>query len=105
MHKSHRISYSLVLHYHHYYDVFLLTQVLVVNLRPEVKIVHSFSLPGQPDCLPLVSWRFAGIKVPGQASVMDPVLAVARQSTVHFFQVCSTYADPFISSMCHINQC
>jgi len=59
----------------------------VINLRPEVKIVFSFLLPGQADCLPLLSWIYAGIKISGKDALFDPVLAVARESTFHFFQV------------------
>ncbi|KAF6030338.1 VPS8 [Bugula neritina] len=62
------------------------TKVVVINLRPEVKIVFSFPLPGQADCLPLLSWIYAGIKISGKDALFDPVLAVARESTFHFFQ-------------------
>ncbi|XP_067930193.1 vacuolar protein sorting-associated protein 8 homolog [Watersipora subatra] len=62
------------------------TKLLVINLRPKVSIIYSFILTGQQDCLPLLCWRCAGVKVSGSDAVFEPVLAIARQSTIHFFQ-------------------
>jgi hypothetical protein len=44
-------------------------------------------MAARPFSLPLLSWEFVVIQVADTSRVMDPVLAFARDQTIHFFQV------------------
>lgn len=64
-----------------------LSKIIVVSIRPRMKVLFTFPLKAHPATLPLVSWQFVIIQVGDQSRVVDPVLAFARESTVHFYQV------------------
>ncbi|XP_052128558.1 vacuolar protein sorting-associated protein 8 homolog [Frankliniella occidentalis] len=64
-----------------------LSKIIVVSIRPRMKVLFTFPLKAHPATLPLVSWQFVIIQVGEQSRVVDPVLAFARESTVHFYQV------------------
>lgn len=63
------------------------TKVIVVTVRPVLRVRFTHSLKAQPDTLPLLSWQFVVIQVSASARIVDPVLAFGRQSTLFFFQV------------------
>uniref|UniRef100_K1R9K0 Vacuolar protein sorting-associated protein 8-like protein n=1 Tax=Magallana gigas TaxID=29159 RepID=K1R9K0_MAGGI len=71
-----------------------LSKVLVVTLRPQLKVVFTHPLKGNPTCLPLLAWHFVVIQVSERDRVIDPVLVFARESTIYFFQViCNNAQD------------
>nr|XP_022322565.1 vacuolar protein sorting-associated protein 8 homolog [Crassostrea virginica] len=71
-----------------------LSKVLVVTLRPQLKVVFTHPLKGSPTCLPLLAWQFVIIQVSERDRVIDPVLVFARESTIYFFQViCNNAQD------------
>ncbi|KAJ8320304.1 hypothetical protein KUTeg_001891 [Tegillarca granosa] len=71
-----------------------LSKVLLVTLRPQLKVVFTCPLKGASDTLPLLAWQFVIIQVSEQDRVIDPVLAFGRESTVYFYQViCSSAQD------------
>jgi hypothetical protein len=45
-------------------------------------------IQGDQATLPLLAWQFVIIQVSEQDRVVDPVLAFARDQTIHFAQVC-----------------
>ncbi|XP_013387109.1 vacuolar protein sorting-associated protein 8 homolog isoform X2 [Lingula anatina] len=63
------------------------SKVLIVTLRPQLKVMFSHPLKGDSSTLPLLAWQFVVIQVSDKDRVIDPVLAFGRDSTIHFFQV------------------
>ena len=68
-------------------NIFILFQVLLVTLSPQLKVVFTHPLKGSPSSLPLLAWQFVIIQVNENDRVIDPVLAFARESTIFFHQV------------------
>ncbi|XP_013089193.2 vacuolar protein sorting-associated protein 8 homolog [Biomphalaria glabrata] len=73
-------------------DVILLamasfSKVLLVILRPHLKVMFTHPLKGDPSTLPLLAWQFVIIQVSEKDRVIDPVLSFARDKTIYFFQV------------------
>ncbi|XP_034937425.1 vacuolar protein sorting-associated protein 8 homolog [Chelonus insularis] len=66
-----------------------LSKVLVVCIRPRMRVVLTHPLTGPTTAPPQVSWQLVVIQAPDASRVIDPVLALARDTTVHFYQVCS----------------
>ena len=64
-----------------------LSKVLIVTMRPDLKVRYVHSLSGDAATLPLLSWHFVVIQLSNTEKVIDPVLAFARDQTVHFVQV------------------
>lgn len=62
-------------------------QVIVVTVRPVLRVRFTHALRARPDTLPLLGWQFVVIQVSSSARIVDPVLAFGRQSTLFFFQV------------------
>ncbi|XP_054917170.2 vacuolar protein sorting-associated protein 8 homolog isoform X3 [Dermacentor andersoni] len=63
------------------------TKVIVVTVRPVLRVRFTHSLKADPNTLPLLSWQFVVIQVSASARIIDPVLAFGRHSTIFFFQV------------------
>lgn len=63
------------------------TKVIVVTVRPVLRVRFTHALRARPDTLPLLGWQFVVIQVSSSARIVDPVLAFGRQSTLFFFQV------------------
>jgi hypothetical protein len=79
------------------------TKLFVVALRPKLTVLFTYPLNGSTKYLPIINWQFviiqkqdqqqqqqqyadiAGISI-GRRHVC-PILACARESTIHFFQV------------------
>jgi len=77
---------------HPMHDVMLLamasfSKILLVTLRPHLKVMFTHPLKGDPSTLPLLAWQFVIIQVSASDRVIDPVLAFARDSTIYFYQV------------------
>ncbi|XP_053385366.1 vacuolar protein sorting-associated protein 8 homolog [Mercenaria mercenaria] len=70
-----------------------LSKVLLVTLTPQLKVVFTHPLKGNPSTLPLLAWQFVVIQVSESDRVIDPVLAFARESTIFFHQVVCTSAQ------------
>jgi len=64
-----------------------LSKVLVVTLRPELRVCYVHGLCGDPATLPLLAWHFVMIQLSDKQRVVDPVLAFARDQTIYFVQV------------------
>lgn len=65
-----------------------LSKVLIVVIKPQLKVHYVHPLRGDPATLPLLSWQFVVIQVSDNNRVIDPVLAFARDQTIFFVQVC-----------------
>ncbi|XP_043274533.1 vacuolar protein sorting-associated protein 8 homolog isoform X2 [Venturia canescens] len=66
-----------------------LSKVIVVCIRPRMRVVLTHPLSGTSIAPPQVSWQLVVIQAADASRVIDPVLALARDMTVHFYQVCS----------------
>ena len=65
-----------------------LSKVLIVVIRPVLKVHYVHPLSGDAATLPLLSWQFVVIQLTESERVVDPVLAFARDQTIYFVQVC-----------------
>lgn len=63
------------------------TKVIAVTVRPSLRVWFSHTLRADPDTLPVLSWQFVVIQVSATTRIIDPVLALGRQSTIFFYQV------------------
>ncbi|XP_064597923.1 vacuolar protein sorting-associated protein 8 homolog [Liolophura sinensis] len=71
-----------------------LSKVLLVSLKPQLKVMFTHPLKGDSSTLPLLAWQFVIIQVSERDRVIDPVLAFARDSAIYFYQVvCNTPQD------------
>lgn len=70
-----------------YIYIYLILQVIVVCIRPRMRVVLSHSLTGAPTAPPQLSWQLVVIQTADGSRVIDPVLALARDNVVHFYQV------------------
>ena len=64
-----------------------ISKVIVLTLRPSMKVLFTHPLTGRSDSLPILSWQCVIIQTSQSRKVVDPVLAFGRQSTICFFQV------------------
>ena len=64
-----------------------LCKLLVVVIKPQLKVLYIRPLVGDPATLPLLAWQFVLIQVTDEHRVLDPVLAFARDQTIYFVQV------------------
>uniref|UniRef100_A0A8D8PJZ2 Vacuolar protein sorting-associated protein 8 homolog n=3 Tax=Cacopsylla melanoneura TaxID=428564 RepID=A0A8D8PJZ2_9HEMI len=65
-----------------------LSKVIIVSIKPTMRVLLTRSVQVSPVSLPLLSWQFVIIQVSESSRIMDPVLAFARDNTIYFFQVC-----------------
>jgi hypothetical protein len=67
------------------------TKIFVVTLRPKLTVLFTYSLIGNARYLPICSWQFVIMQPKNSTNntkrYMTPVLACARESTIHFFQI------------------
>lgn len=66
-----------------------LSKVIVVCIRPRMRIVLCQALTGPAFAPPQVSWQLVVIQAANASRVIDPVLALGRDSVVNFYQVCT----------------
>jgi len=74
-----------------------LSKLLIVTLRPELRVIYVHALCGDAATLPLLAWHFVTVShqqssqpvtdETQQNSAIYPVLAFARDQTVYFVQV------------------
>ncbi|KAK6630795.1 hypothetical protein RUM44_002964 [Polyplax serrata] len=64
-----------------------LTKVIVVSIRPKMKVVFVKALPPGSTLLPLVDWQFVVIHLSDNSKTIDPVLAFAKDNCINFFQI------------------
>ncbi|XP_076368429.1 vacuolar protein sorting 8 isoform X2 [Tachypleus tridentatus] len=84
---------------HHFgQDVCLLalatvTKVIVVTIRPTLRVYFTQLLKANQDTLPVLGWQFVLIQISANQRVIDPVLAFGRQSVLYFYQVSFATAE------------
>ncbi|XP_033214134.1 vacuolar protein sorting-associated protein 8 homolog [Belonocnema kinseyi] len=64
-----------------------LSKVIIVCIRPRMRIVLCQALTGSPIAPPQISWQLVVIQAANATRVIDPVLALGRDTVVHFYQV------------------
>jgi len=64
-----------------------LSKLLIVTLRPDLRVTYIHALYGDAQTLPLLAWHFVTVQLSDKRRVVDPVLAFARDQTVYFVQV------------------
>ena len=76
-----------------------LNKVYIATLKPKLSVVYSHPLTGDPDYLPLLAWQLvpiaqsasgAGRPAAGARTVVEPVLAFAKENTVYLVQAVSS---------------
>jgi WD40 repeat protein len=71
------------------------TKIFVITLRPKLTVLFTFPLNGNAKYLPILNWQFVIFQqnqstetiLNGPKRFITPILAAARESTIHFFQV------------------
>ncbi|XP_014213894.1 vacuolar protein sorting-associated protein 8 homolog isoform X2 [Copidosoma floridanum] len=66
-----------------------LSKVLVVCIRPRMRVVLTHPLSGMAIAPPQVAWQLVAVRSVNATRIIDPVLALGRDSVVNFYQVCS----------------
>ncbi|KAG5327788.1 VPS8 protein, partial [Pseudoatta argentina] len=61
--------------------------VIIVCIRPRMRVVLSHPLTGAAIAPPQLSWQLVVIQTADGSRVIDPVLALARDNVVYFYQV------------------
>jgi len=92
------VSHSSVASLHPARDLLMLamaslSKVLIVTLRPDLRVTYVHALYGDAATLPLLAWHIA----------VDPVLAFARDQTIYLVQV-ATFVQ-YLCSLCVNNSC
>ncbi|KAL0270958.1 UNVERIFIED_CONTAM: hypothetical protein PYX00_008218 [Menopon gallinae] len=64
-----------------------LSKVIVISIRPKMRVVLVRALPPNSTVLPMLSWQFVVIQMGGSGKVVDPVLVYAKENSINFFQV------------------
>ncbi|XP_065215461.1 vacuolar protein sorting-associated protein 8 homolog isoform X2 [Planococcus citri] len=64
-----------------------LTKLIVVSIRPVMKVLLTHTVKADPCSLPFLSWQFVVIQLSENSRIMDPVLAFARDRSIYFYQV------------------
>ncbi|XP_012276200.1 vacuolar protein sorting-associated protein 8 homolog [Orussus abietinus] len=66
-----------------------LSKVIVVCIRARTRVLLTHGLNRSSTAPPQVSWQLVVIQAADASRVIDPVLALARDDVIHFYQVCS----------------
>ncbi|OXA63103.1 Vacuolar protein sorting-associated protein 8 [Folsomia candida] len=64
-----------------------LSKVLVVVLRPKLKVIFTHPLASDPTTLPIVQWQMVIIQTSQNEKIVDPVLTFARDNMIYFYQM------------------
>ncbi|XP_078620345.1 vacuolar protein sorting-associated protein 8 homolog isoform X1 [Branchiostoma floridae x Branchiostoma japonicum] len=64
-----------------------LSKMLIVSLKPHLKVLFAHPLKGEPTTLPVLAWQFVMIQITDTTRIVDPVLAFGRGNKLFFFQV------------------
>lgn len=70
-----------------------LSKLLIVKMRPELKVIYVHALTGDAATLPLLAWHFVVIQLSDKQRTVDPVLAFARDQTIYFIQACDSQSS------------
>ena len=71
-----------------------LSKLLIISLRPELRVVYIHALCGDAATLPLLAWHFVVVQLSDKQRTVEPVLAFARDQTIYFVQViCSSVSN------------
>uniref|UniRef100_A0A0K2T121 Vacuolar protein sorting 8 homolog (S. cerevisiae) [Strongylocentrotus purpuratus] n=1 Tax=Lepeophtheirus salmonis TaxID=72036 RepID=A0A0K2T121_LEPSM len=73
-----------------------ISKVIILSIRPKMRVLFNHPLHGAPTTLPLLSWHFVVIQTSYSDKVVDPVLAFGRESTVLFFQMSENLSGKII---------
>lgn len=87
---------------HHYSEPLLvamasMTKVIVVRLRPSVRVIFASPCEGRPHTPPMLSWQFVPMQISATIRILDPVLAFGRDNFVTFYQLHSSDGQTFRS--------
>ena len=69
----------------------MILQVIVVCIRPRMRILLCQALTRSAIAPPQVSWQLVVIQGANASRVIDPVLAFGRDTVIHFYQVLSKF--------------
>ena len=89
-HPSHRLMNRNII------ALATISKVIVLNLKPAMRVIFTQSLVGRKDTLPLLGWQFVIIQVSRDSKVVDPVLSFARESTIYFYQLSENLSGKII---------
>ena len=64
-----------------------LSKVLIVQIRPSTKVVHTQVLTGDGHSPPCLAWHFVLIQSQQRGRTVEPVLAFGRSQELHFYQL------------------
>lgn len=64
-----------------------LSKIFVIMIKPRLRVIKFYSLPGPYDAAPLLSWQLVLIQLSDSSKVLDPVLAAARGDSLYFYQL------------------
>jgi len=64
-----------------------ITRIIVITVKPRLKVLMTAPLLGDQHTLPLLCWQFVLIQNQFSHKTNDPVLTFARGSTISFYQV------------------
>ncbi|XP_076030226.1 vacuolar protein sorting 8 [Oratosquilla oratoria] len=64
-----------------------ISKVIVVSLKPHLRVLFSHPLKCDQKTLPLLAWQFVIIQTRNGNRVIDPVLAFGREDSVYFYQL------------------
>lgn len=64
-----------------------LSKVIVVCIRPRLRVVLSHPLTGAAIAPPQISWQLVVIRSVNGSRIDDPVLALGRDAIIYFYQV------------------
>lgn len=64
-----------------------LSKIIVISIRPRLKVVFTHALPRLPTTLPLIAWQLVVIQSADHTRMTEPVLAFGRGSDLHFYRV------------------
>jgi len=64
-----------------------ISKVIVITVKPRLKVLMTTSLTGDLNTLPHICWQFVIIQNQFHNRTNDPVLTFARGHTIHFYQV------------------
>ncbi|KAL7301163.1 hypothetical protein TKK_0006134 [Trichogramma kaykai] len=65
-----------------------LSKVIVVCIRPKMRVLLTHPLNGAPMAPPQVAWQLVAVRSVDSERIIDPVLALGRDNIIQFYQVC-----------------
>jgi len=87
-----------------------LSKMLVVAVRPTLRVHYKRPLTGSANTLPLLAWQFVSIRISETERRTDPVLLFARDQYACFLQVSCCHSCwlfklvSFVLCYCYLTQ-